>query len=336
MKNSVWKTLGRTKYMVPFLGLLAAVNLPVFAADKPIVHDAEYYILDAQHGEQWKVEDKDLDAKLAELKKKFGTSPNIIHFMWDDQPFGAVGIPAMQPMRGYSTPKLNQMAAEGMLFTRMYSEPSCTPTRAALMTGQHPIRNGMDTVGMPIEYQGLSKNTVSIATALSKAGYATGFYGKWHLGDIEQSYPYNQGFDEAFFSPYNQIGSLWNVQGEAAGAVEGMFEQILAKDPYQLDNKFIQKGMVLYIEGKKGEQGKEWGAAQTPQDFGAFDMESGKRAMAFMAKSAADKKPFYVAWWPMMMPFFPFRRRESRSSAAWRVRPTRRCSTPRPASSWIS
>ena len=89
------------------------------------------------------------------------------------------------------------------------------------------------------------------------------------------------------------------MQGEAAGAVEGMFEQILAKDPYQLDNKFIQKGMVLYIEGKKGEQGKEWGATQTPQDFAALDMECAKRAMAFMAKSAAEKKAFYVAWWPM-------------------------------------
>jgi hypothetical protein len=56
------------------------------AGNPGIIHDAEYYILDAQHGEQWKVEDKDLDPKLAELKKKFGTSPNIIHFMWDDQP----------------------------------------------------------------------------------------------------------------------------------------------------------------------------------------------------------------------------------------------------------
>ncbi len=287
------------------LASLLVVGQSASAAEKPIVHDAEYYILDAQHGEQWKVQDKDLDAKLEELKKKFGRTPNIVNFMWDDQPFGAVGIPAMQPMRGYSTPNLNKMAAEGMLFTRMYSEPSCTPSRAALMTGQTPFRNGMSTVGMPIENKGLSKNTVSIANVLSKAGYATAFFGKWHLGDIEQSYPYNQGFDEAFFNPYNQIASLWNVQGEGAGAVEGMFPEILAKDPYELDKKFIQKGMVLYIEGKKGEQGKEWGATQTPQDFATFDQECAKRAMTFMATSAAQKKPFYVAWWPMMMPFFP-------------------------------
>ena len=169
-----------------------------------IVHDAQYYILDAQNGEQWAAEDKDLDARLAALRQKYGRPPNIIHLMWDDQPFGAVGIPALQQFRGYSTPRLNQMADEGILFTRMYSQPSCTPTRAAAMTGQIPVRNGMYKVGLPIEYKGLSKNTVTIASALSKAGYKTAFYGKWHLGDIEESYPYNQGFDEALFAVYNQ------------------------------------------------------------------------------------------------------------------------------------
>lgn len=270
-----------------------------------IVHDAEYYILDAQNGAKWAVEDTALDAKLAELRQKFGRPPNIINLLWDDQPFGAVGIPALQKLRGYSTPKLNQMAAEGMLFTRMYSEPGCTMTRAALMTGQLPVRCGMTDIGFPIEYKGLAKENVTIANALSKAGYATGFFGKWHLGDIEQSYPFNQGFDEAFFAPYNQVGSLWNVQGEMSGAVIGLKEQVLAKDPYQLDGNFIQKGYVFYIEGRKGEQGKEWGATQTPEDYVKFDMESEKRALAFMQQSAAASKPFYVAWWPMWTAFFP-------------------------------
>jgi arylsulfatase len=139
------------------LASAAAVN----AQEKPIVHDAQYYILDAQNGERWAAEDKDLDARLAALRQKYGRPPNIIHLMWDDQPFGAVGIPALQQIRGYATPNLNQMAAEGMLFTRMYSQPSCTPTRDAAMTGQIPVRNGMYKVGFPIEYKGLSKNTVT-------------------------------------------------------------------------------------------------------------------------------------------------------------------------------
>ncbi len=241
-------------------GLLAGAQSAVAQNDTPkIVHDAQYYILDAQNGEQWAAEDKDLDARLAALRQKYGRPPNIIHLMWDDQPFGAVGIPALQQIRGYTTPRLNQMADEGILFTRMYSQPSCTPTRAAAMTGQIPVRNGMYKVGFPIEFKGLSKNTTTIASALSKAGYETAFFGKWHLGDIEESYPYNQGFDQALFAVYNQAVSLWNMQGEAMNATLGLKEQLLAKDPYQHNDKFNQNGYVFYIEGKKGEEGKEWG-----------------------------------------------------------------------------
>jgi len=127
------------------------------AAD--IVHDAEYYILEAQNGKVWEVEDGKLDAKLAELRKKYGQPPNIVHFMWDDQPFGAVGIPGYQDIRGYKTPQLNAMAAQGMLFTRMYTEPSCTPTRAAVLTGQHARRTGVYQVGFGIEYRGMAAST---------------------------------------------------------------------------------------------------------------------------------------------------------------------------------
>jgi len=298
--------IGTTLIAVALIAGLLVGNQTASAQQPAVVHDAEYYILDAQNGQKWAAEDKDLDVRLAELRKKYGRPPNIIHFMWDDQPFGAVGIPALQKIRGFETPKLNQMAAEGMLFTRMYTEPSCTPSRAASITGQHPIRNGMYTVGFPIESKGLSKQTVSMAQILSKAGYATAFFGKWHLGDIEQSYPHNQGFDEALFAPYNQTVSIMSDQGEANNAVIGLKEKMLVKDPYQLDNSFSQKGgYVFYIEGKKGEQGKEWGAAQTPKDFLTFDPECEKRAHAFMRQSVEAKKPFYLAWWPMATAFFP-------------------------------
>ena len=118
------------------LAVLAMTAPAASAAD--IVHDAEYYILEAQNGKVWEVEDSELDAKLAELQATFGRPPNLIHFMWDDQPFGAVGIPAMQKIRGYETPNLNRMAEEGMLFTRMYTEVGCTPSRAA--SAGRPLR----------------------------------------------------------------------------------------------------------------------------------------------------------------------------------------------------
>ena len=74
------------------------------AAD--IVHDAEYYILEAQNGEAWKVEDDALDTRLAELREKHGTPPNIIHVMWDDTSYGDVGIPQISKIRGFETPSI--------------------------------------------------------------------------------------------------------------------------------------------------------------------------------------------------------------------------------------
>ncbi|MGD9027718.1 MAG: sulfatase-like hydrolase/transferase, partial [Methyloceanibacter sp.] len=161
------------------LGALGSAH----AEDGEIVHDAEFYILKAQNGARWAEQDKELDAKLAALAEKFGQPPNIVYILWDDTAFGAVGFPALQKNFGYDTPNLNRMAAEGINFTRMYTEPSCTPTRAAVLTGRHPVRHGMGVVGMPHEFSGLREEEVTIAEVLSDAGYATGFFGKGHLGD---------------------------------------------------------------------------------------------------------------------------------------------------------
>ena len=147
------------------LSLLGA--LP--AAAKDIVHDAEYYILAAQHGDKWAAEDKELDAKLAALEKKYGTPPNIIHIMWDDTPVGEIGIPEIQKCAaGFETPHMNRLAAEGINFMRMYTEPSCTPSRAAAITGRHAVRSGMHTVSFPVEYSGMDADEVTIAEVLSE------------------------------------------------------------------------------------------------------------------------------------------------------------------------
>jgi arylsulfatase len=284
------------------LAVLAMTAPAASAAD--IVHDAEYYILHAQNGERWDAEDAELDAKLAELQEKFGRPPNLIHFMWDDQPFGAVGIPAMQKIRGYETPNLNRMAEEGMLFTRMYTEPSCTPTRAAAMSGQHPVRMGVYQVGFPIEYQGMADWVVTPAEVLSQAGYATGFFGKAHLGDIEQAYLHNQGFDEAFVAIYNQVASLWVQQGEAANAVIGLYEELLAEDPYKLDGTFNPNGWVLFYEGEKDGEAKEW-CGTSSECYNQFDVEAERRALSFVRRNAEAGTSFYMAWWPQWTSFIP-------------------------------
>jgi arylsulfatase len=268
-----------------------------------IIHDAEYYILESQNGEQWATEDEEIDSVLAQMKQKFGQPPNIVYILWDDTAYGAVGFPGLQKNFGYETPHLNQMAAEGINFARMYSEPACTPTRAAFLTGRIPVRHGMGVVGMPHEFSGLRKEEVTIAEVLSKAGYATAHYGKGHLGDIEESYLHNQGFDEALFTPMNQITSLYNPQGTAVNAVLGFSPEIYPPDPYQLDRPgLIPEGWVMNIEGRKGEKGKEW--CGTSNDcYEKLDQESEKRSLEFIRKNAKAGKPFFVEYWPNFLNF---------------------------------
>ena len=257
------------------LFLILAGSAEFMKAQSKIVHDAEYYVIEAQNGDRWASEDKDLDKRLKELKKKHGKTPNIVYILWDDMAFGDAGIPALNQIRGFDTPNCNKMAQEGIMFTRMYAEPSCTPTRAAVMTGRQPYRNGMYIPGFPVENGGLAANEVTIAEVLSEAGYATAFYGKGHLGDIEESYLTNQGFDEALFTPYNQVLSLWNPIGEGANAVMGIMETQLTKSQYQLDDNFVPKGWIFTLDGKKGEQVKEWGLP-THEDYLKVDAECEK------------------------------------------------------------
>jgi arylsulfatase A-like enzyme len=294
------------------LALVLFVFSASVAQSAGIVHDAEYYILEAQNGERWKAEDGELDKKLANLRKKHGQPPNIIHIMWDDQSFGDCGIPAIQKIRGYETPHINRLAEEGILFTRMYTEVGCTPSRAAVVTGRHAVRSGMYHIGFPVEASGMRAEEVTMAEVLSKAGYATAFYGKWHLGDIEQAWPHLQGFDETLFAIYNQIASIENVKGEAANATMGLMEGLLVDDPYKLDNTFSPKGYVFYVEGESGEDGREW-RGTTHEDYLAFDPECKKRTMDFIRNNAQAKKPFYAAYWPLDFSFIPSPQKQSRS-----------------------
>jgi len=277
---------------------------PVFAKD--IVHDAEYYVLAAQNGEKWAAEDKALKQKLDALQKKFGQPPNLIHIMWDDTAFGDVGIPAIQQVRGFDTPNLNQLADEGILFTRMYTEVGCTPSRAAAVTGRLAVRSGMYNIGMLLESHGISANEVTMAEVLSEAGYATAFHGKWHLGDIEESYPHKQGFDEAFFTGYNQILSLNTVEAEQGNASLGLQESILPSDRYKLDETFITDAWIQIAEGTKGGETRQW-RDNSLETYEAIDPEAQRRTLAFIERNAKAGKPFYVANWPMMSSFLPIR-----------------------------
>ncbi len=181
-----------------------------------IVHDAEYYILEAQNGERWANDDKAIDKKLADFRERNGGKPpNILYILVDDVGFGDMGIPELNAVRGYSTPNINEFAREGMRFVRMYTEPSCTPTRVAFMTGRQPFRNGMGDTAVDIAGFGLAGTEVTLAEILSDAGYNTVHIGKWHMGDIMEAWPNHQGFDFAAF-PIHQQGQLTIFHDDAA------------------------------------------------------------------------------------------------------------------------
>ncbi|PHN08115.1 sulfatase family protein [Flavilitoribacter nigricans] len=131
--------------------------------------------------------------------------PNFVIIFCDDLGYGdlsAFGNPTIR------TPNLDRMAAEGQKWTQFYvADPVCTPSRAALMTGRYPVRNGMSSakrvVLFPDSAGGLPKDEVTIAEVLKQKGYATAAIGKWHLGHLPQFLPTNQGFDSYFGIPYS-------------------------------------------------------------------------------------------------------------------------------------
>ena len=287
------------------LGGLSSASAQSGETAEDIIHDAEHYVLQAQHGERWAEEDAALQQRLDELEARFGTKPNIIHIMWDDTAVGEVGIPEIQSVRGFKTPNMNQMAEEGINFMRMYTEPACTPTRAAFQTGRYAVRSGMHTVSFPVEYSGMDAEEVTIAEILSDVGYNTAFFGKWHLGDTEFSYAHNQGYDEAFFTPYNQVPSMWTVPAEAANVITGLFPEMYGEDKYDIDNSWQPRGSVWTLEGTKGGETLEWGPPPDIENYWDIETEAQRRTIDFIDRSVEAGEPFFVAYHPILTAFMP-------------------------------
>src|SRR6266511_5683212 len=142
-----------------------------------------------------------------------GRRPNIVFILTDDQGYGDLschGIPVLK------TPNLDRLHDEGVRFTDFHVSPTCAPTRAALMTGRHEFKNGVThTI---YERERLTLNATTIAQVLKSAGYTTGIFGKWHLGDEPGRWPDKRGFDEMFIHGGGGIGQTFPGScGDAPG-----------------------------------------------------------------------------------------------------------------------
>ena len=142
-----------------------------------------------------------------------GSRPNIILVMTDDQGYGDLGCHGHPFLK---TPNLDKLYAQSTRFTDFHVSPTCAPTRAALMSGRAPFKNGVThTI---LERERMTLKAVTIAAVLKKAGYTSGIFGKWHLGDADPYQPDNRGFDESFIHAAGGIGQ--NFPG-TQGAVPG-------------------------------------------------------------------------------------------------------------------
>ncbi|MGV6803078.1 MAG: sulfatase-like hydrolase/transferase [Ruegeria sp.] len=275
------------------------------AQDETIKHDAEFYILQAQHAEQWARDDAAVDKALAGFREgNGGNPPNIVSVLIDDMGFGDMGIPELNAVRGYETPNINVFSDQAMRMVRMYTEPSCTPTRVAQMTGRLPVRMGMGDTTVDIAGFGLPGEEVTLAEVLKEAGYATSHVGKWHMGDIAESWAMNQGFDYAQHAVHQQ-GQLTIFNDDA------IREQVSVAirdydDKYTLDGWFRpdSAAMMTVIEGETGgpireirmEAGERWNAAKYDEMNQAFQ----DKTLAELERLAMQQQPFFLQYWPMI------------------------------------
>lgn len=219
-----------------------------------------------------------------------GSKPNIVVIMGDDIGIWNIGAYHRGMMAG-RTPHLDQLAAEGMLFTDYYAEASCTAGRAAFITGELPIRTGMTTVGQAGAKTGLPAQAMTIATALKDMGYATGQFGKNHLGDLNEFLPTVHGFDEFF-------GYLYHLDAMEDPAHPAYPQELLDTiGPRNMVHSWATDTDDATVDprwGKVGKQKVEDAGTLYPKRMETVDDEILDFSLKFMDKAKADGKPFFL------------------------------------------
>ncbi len=201
--------------------------------------------------------------------------PNVLVIFGDD-----IGIPQISAytmgLMGYRTPNIDRIAAEGAIFTDSYGQQSCTAGRASFILGQEPFRTGLLTIGMPGDPHGIQDWMPTIADVMKSKGYATGQFGKNHLGDRDEHLPTNHGFDEFF-------GNLYHLNAEEEP--EGYF---YPKDP-EFAKQYGPRGVI-----KSSADGKieDTGALNTKR-METIDEEFLAAAKDFIERKAKGDAPFF-------------------------------------------
>ena len=201
--------------------------------------------------------------------------PNVVLIFMDNFGYGELGVYGGGITRGGPTPRIDALAAEGMRLTNFNVEAQCTPSRAAIMTGRYAVRTGNASVPLDTPLYGLTQWEYTMAEMFSDAGYATGMFGKWHLGHTQGRYPTDQGFDEWYGIPNSSDESFW-----PGGTYfqEGSHPAAIPEHVF---------------DGRKGEVPAKV-KVYDPTARLEMDGEVTERAKDFMRRSAGDGKPFFA------------------------------------------
>ncbi|MGH6643921.1 MAG: sulfatase-like hydrolase/transferase, partial [Bradyrhizobium sp.] len=185
-------------------------------------------------------------------------------------------------LRGAPTPRIDRLATEGLRLTNFNVEAQCTPSRSAILTGRFAIRSGTHSVPLPGQIDGLTQWEVTLAETVSAAGYATGAFGKWHLGSSQGRLPNDQGFDEWYGIPNSSDESIWPQQPDF--------------DPAVAHFEYVMEGH----RGEKTRKVKLYDAEARRE----MDGEVTDHAIDFMQRSVKADKPFFT-YVPLTQPHLP-------------------------------
>ena len=208
--------------------------------------------------------------------------PNIVFILTDNLGYGEIGCYGGGVTRGAPTPRIDSIAKDGLRLLNMNMETQCTPSRASIMTGRWAIRSGCHSVPFGGVADGLTQWEVTIGEALSEAGYATGYYGKWHLGSFDGRLPSDQGFDEWYGIPRTTDEARWPSS-------PGWSPDIMPPEHT--------------MEGKKGEKSRQLKVYDVVERR-LIDAEITKRSVAFIEREAKSSKPFF-AYITLTQPHLP-------------------------------
>jgi arylsulfatase len=217
--------------------------------------------------------------------------PNVVIMLADNVGYGDIGAYGAGEVRGMPTPRIDQIANQGLRLTQYLVEPGCTPSRAALMTGRYSVRSGLSTVIVGGTPNTLQATEVTRGELFKSRGYATAIAGKWHLGSSEQSWPTRQGFDEYRVGVLETTdGTLYRDAMQRAGLPDAA---VAAAEPYVWEGDSggsLKKVRPYTVEYRRQIEG-----------------DIATAAVDFIQRQARAQQPFflYIGWTHAHYPTLP-------------------------------